>query len=526
MTMKATINEPNKWHKDQRARWEMIADLRDGTDAMRLATTRWLPKEEGERAKRYRDRLARAVLFSAYDDTVTSLAGKPFAQSVTLENADGLDQRLTHIERNANRQGQDLTQFTADVMDGGVDNGVLHVYVEFPATGGKHSAKDEMDGKATPYFTIIRPQDLLDWETRTTEFGEAELMMIRVSEQRKEPDPKDVWQQRDVEYVRIVSAPGWTHPNGITYATGMVFLYRIDPDTGNEVLVDNDGQPTDDGMEHTYPGIPLTTFYTKRTGFMTGTPAMLDMAWANIEHWQANSDYAEIVHWGSVPMLYLAGADQKTMEGTVRIGPAQVFKFVNAQAKAGMVETSGRGAEVALNRLHAIEERMVRLGQAPLLQQTGRVTATASALDSNKMDTEIHFWISNLESVMTEAYRIAARWLNVDVPDDFRVKLFSEFSLTIQLKDDLAHLREMRKNGDLCRETYLAESKRRGVLSDSVDIDAEVEACDSEAEEKQAAALDMMEKRSAFGNDDDDDDKGDDDDDSFPPKKDDPKEDE
>jgi hypothetical protein len=42
--------------------------------------------------------------------------------------------------------------------------------------------------------------------------------------------------------------------------------------------------------------ITLVTLYTKRTGFMCGSPPLLNMALLNIKHWQSQSEQDNILH--------------------------------------------------------------------------------------------------------------------------------------------------------------------------------------------------------------------------------------
>ena len=64
-------------------------------------------------------------------------------------------------------------------------------------------------------------------------------------------------------------------------------------------------------------------------------------------------------------------------------------------------------------------------------------------------------------------------WLNDSTEPE--VDVFTEFRATDEDGNTLQHLREMRANGDLSRQTLWDESKRLGQLSDNFDPEEETQ---------------------------------------------------
>jgi hypothetical protein len=77
-----------------------------------------------------------------------------------------------------------------------------------------------------------------------------------------------------------------------------------------------------------------------------------------------------------------------------------------------------------------------------------------------------------LENTLTEAYGMAAKWVGQELPKDFAVDVFSDFTLSPRATDDLNWILEARAQGDLDHETVINEAKRRGVLNDDVTAEA------------------------------------------------------
>jgi len=69
--------------------------------------------------------------------------------------------------------------------------------------------------------------------------------------------------------------------------------------------------------------------------------------------------------------------------------------------------------------------------------------------------------------------------MNETLPDDFKADIYNDFGVSIRATADIEALLKMRQAGEIDRETFLREVKRRAVLSESVDVDdviAKVEA--------------------------------------------------
>ncbi len=65
-----------------------------------------------------------------------------------------------------------------------------------------------------------------------------------------------------------------------------------------------------DQWETSRKDITPVTLYTKRTGFMCGSPPLLNMALLNIKHWQSQSEQDNILHVARVPLLTVFGLEE------------------------------------------------------------------------------------------------------------------------------------------------------------------------------------------------------------------------
>ena len=81
-----------------------------------------------------------------------------------------------------------------------------------------------------------------------------------------------------------------------------------------------------------------------------------------------------------------------------------------------------------------------------------------------------------MEDAVELAFEYAATGIKTELPEDFKVDIYSDFSLGLKASEDIQALIAMRKTVPplISAETFLREVKRRGILSDNVDPEEEV----------------------------------------------------
>jgi hypothetical protein len=179
-------------------------------------------------------------------------------------------------------------------------------------------------------------------------------------------------------------------------------------------------------------------------------------------------------------LLFAAGFSEEEMEEGLTIGPNQLIRSTNADAKVSYVEHNGHAIQSGQEDLDKLEDRMKVLGLQPLMQRSGNQTATGRALDESRTHTAIQAWIRALENTLRQAFEIAAKWVKLELPEDFALDINNDFGLSERATDDIKSLIEMRNTSQISGETFLREVKRRGLLSENVDIESELEAVESE----------------------------------------------
>lgn len=450
-------------------RWDLVEDLFGGSDAMRERGERWLPKHESESKKSYENRLARSFLFPMFKETLGTLGSKPFGSPIVLVEGEKLPDRLQQIEANVDGQGATLTDWAKTVFMAGIRYGITYVMPDMPQNpfveeeGRAANLREEEEFNLRPRFVHIHPRSLIGWKTAKDASGRVRLTQIRIKEEKVEEVGK--YGEKLIEEITV-----WTETDIETFR-------KEDDDKGWVSL---------GSRAHSYDGIPLLPFYTNKIDEMLAEPPLWELAELNLQHWQTASDFANIMHVMRFAMVFATGVEQEEYD-TVEVGPQAVFISSNNEAKFGYVEHSGEATGAGMADIEKQEERGERLGMTPLLRRQGSTTATSASINDSRATSQMESWVEAFEKFLETLYHMAARWNAGDkIPEGFTVEVFKDFDMAIRGKEDLRELRESFKEQAIDLRTYLQEIQRRGLISESVDIDEVVDKIEAMKSENMA----------------------------------------
>jgi len=440
--------------------WRLIDDLRGGTLAMRKAGVQWLPKEPKEDILSYQNRLNRSILFDAYKDTCEDLSARPFSREVTLKGELN-SELLSRMYDNCDKNGTNLTQFAKECIDTLIDRGLTHILVDHPAmnteNGEPLSIAAEQENDIRPYFVHIKPENLIGWKYYKDSNGQKILSQIRYKEVVDVDD--GVYGTKIVERIRVFTRNTWE-------------IHEKQEKEEKYVM-------TESGT-HTFGGVPLITCYINKTGYMQAFPVMEPLAWANLDHWHQNSDLKNAYRYLSWPILFIKGLSGEEIENEVIIGPGRKISSTNPDADGKYIEHSGQSTSACRQGVMDIEERMITLGLDPLMSRPGNQTATGQSIDESKSQCSLQSWINALSKALKQSYELAAKWIGEELPEDFDVSIYSDFGFGVRATEDIKSLITMRQAGEISRDTFLREVKRRALIADNIDVQEEIERIDSE----------------------------------------------
>ncbi len=426
---------------------DLIDALLGGTDAMRAAGKLYLPQWPGEDDKAHATRLAVATLFPAYQRTIEVLGAKPFSKPVTFGK--DVPAKIQKLCEDVDRQGRNLHAFLAEVGQEALGYGFSGILVDYPPTKDKDgnplyvTKADEDSAGVRPYFVQIHPRCILGWLS-----DKSGLTQLRLLESVEVPD--GVFDVKTIEQVRVLRRGAWE-------------TWRKVEGKGND-----DWAPHESGVT-TLKGIPFVPVYGNRLGFMMARPALLELAHANVEHWQSKSDQQNILHVARVPILFA----KMLGESSITVGAGAAVKSEDPNGDLKFVEHTGAAIEAGRMSILDLEDRMRQAGAELLVIKPGNITESQTLADNEQGACALQKVAENIEDSADQALQLMAEWLGEQ--QGGHVTLFKDFGAATLAEATAELLLKANQAGKLSDESLHEEFQRRGIVKPDIDWPTEKE---------------------------------------------------
>lgn len=434
--------------------WDLYDALCGGTRAMREAGELYLPKEPKEESGQYEARLARSFLHDAFSNTVDRLVSKPFAKPVTLRGT--VPDKLQLIESDTDLAGNNLTWFAREVFRAALKYKVTYVLVDMPQKRENPTAADDMNPAFRPRFVHVTPRQLIG-----KKYGpDGKLTMVRIHERVIEAGK---YSQKEVDFIRVITDTGWELHKRV-----------VGEDNKAKWVLNDSGN-------HTYGAVPLYEFKVAEK------PPLDGLAHLNVAHWQSMSDQRNYLRFIRIGILFGKGITAEEQSKGIIIGPNRMYTAENKDADLKFVEHTGQAVGAGREDLKDLEGRMEIAGLQPMVRKDGSATATEKVLDEGKTSSNIQSWARSLEGFLQVLYTVAAKWMKVNLPKDFKVDVYDDFGLSARATEDLQLIIEAWEKKLLTTQTALEEIRRRGILPETLDVADEIKRLAAEPDRESAA---------------------------------------
>ena len=420
--------------------WAIVSPLLGGTSAMRAAGQSLLPKYPAEEDDTYRERLRLSTLLPAYAETINNMTSRVFAEPLQL--GDDVPERLGELCDDIDLAGNDLNSWSVDLFRTALSHGLCHVLVEYPRAEGLRTRADEIAAGVRPYAVIIKPEQVLGWR-----FDGGKLAQFRYMESVEEADGD--FGVKSVAQVRVLEPGAWR-----TYRKA---------DNGGAWVQNEEGTTS-------LAYVPLVTFYTGRTGYMTARPPLIELAHLNVKHWQSQSDQDNLLHVARVPLLFMF-TDDEQFQLVISSGSATRMP---KDGDAKYVEHTGAAINAGREALQDLIEEM-RMAGAKLLQRDKQQTKTATQANEEAAQelSPLARMAHQFADALAQMLQVMADYLAL--PDGGMVEMRGSFDQDYAPETTLPLLLNMASAGKLSDETLFAEMQRRSVISDEYNWQEEQE---------------------------------------------------
>ena len=423
----ADISTPNLDYNDMLEAWDINDALMGGTLEMRRQGENYLPKWPNEDEDAYKKRLSVATLLPVYEESIKQNIGRIFAEPTVL--SEETPEKIREYAENIDMEGSRLDVWAQQFFSLAFQYGVAHALVDYPRTDMKEirTKADENATGGRPYVTMLNPRQVIGWKSKV-EKGKVVLTDLRIKEVIIVDG--DDFGQKKVEQIRHIMPR-------------RVEIYRRSEGTNGEsvwTLHESWNTSRDD--------IPLVTLYTKKTGFMRGTPPLLNLGLLNIKHWQSQSEQDNILHVARVPLLVAYGLDRNE-ELTVGASTATIFED---RTKNGLeyVEHSGAAIESGETSLEKLENQMRHAG-AKLLRAENTSTKSVDQTNEERMqeNSPLYTMANSLEDALDNILQIMAEWSGESCGGNVDVR--TELDVSAQVFDSSSALavQSLRQGGDI-----------------------------------------------------------------------------
>lgn len=481
----ADVSTPSWAYGVMSPRWDIINTVMGGTEAMRAAGEAFLPRYERERPAHWQRRVDRAVLLNMLEKTSDHLVGQALKRPPELDV--DVPPEIVALMEDVDGQGTGLATFARMFFKQALDKAFCHVLVDFPAAaprpdGRPRTLEDDRRDGLRPYWLLIPPENLIFAHAEFIN-GKETLTHIRF---REDEVVVDGWEEVCKQRIRVIRRVPVDSPGGPTHVIEWS-LWELQKVRGKkEEWVEVDGGIMD------IDEIPLVTFYTARDALCLGKPPLLDLAYLNICHWQSSSDQRNVLTVTRFPMLAISGALKENPDGSapISVGPHSYLQMDDPQGKFYFVEHTGAAISAGRQDLEDLKEEMASYGAEFMKKRPANEGVVARALDSAESLSALQVWVIDFRDALERALRLTAKWLRLG--DDAGGSVLLDHTGVGLTDTETAHLDALdkaRARRDISRVAYLAELKRRRVLSEDFDAEEDAEELEREAPSPEVAGM-------------------------------------
>jgi hypothetical protein len=352
------VNTPSREYQANLAAWQRCRDVYHGSDAIKAAGDKYLPKLEAQRAdptmqgtQAYEAYKTRALFYPAFRRTVVGLGGLVCGKDPTLAD---VPEAFTDRLQDVTGTGVTLAGFAYGLCHELLVTGRVGALVDLPEAS--------VGALVEPYWCAYRAEDIL--QVRTQRIGNEDVVtLVVLREEVEREQDKDPFTTEYAPAFRVLALKDGRYTVTVWTADAKDQTKFI---AGAERVPTRRGQPLDE--------IPFVILNPVAATSAAEQPPLLALADVNLSHYLTSADREHGAHFTALPTPWVAGHTVGQGE-TLGIGSGTAWVFPNQAASCGMLEFSGAGLGALKALMEEKREMMTTLGARMLESQKPGVEA-------------------------------------------------------------------------------------------------------------------------------------------------------
>lgn len=447
----------------------------------------FLPQEQGEEGDAYQRRVRRSVLSSDYADSVRYLVDRVFVTPV-LPNDDvptfirGTGNKGDGgLWQNIDAQGNDATEFFRRWFTASWNEGMAVVVCdnlarEMPDRVSLAEATD----KNRPYLRLIEPGAIVRATPVADQAGAEKLGRLQIRQSVR--SGSGGWNAPQSERIWVLYRAG--QPRMSNYADSLDDMQYCRYEYWRKDRNENWGLsllPTEaPGMMKPFREIPAVPFFTGKevalradcqNGFWEAGPPLEELAYLCIQLFQETSDFRGYWRFVKVPVIVGLGLNDADVRKMRRIGGGVILYTEKGPSEADlkMLESTGTVIKEAREDLASLRENIRIAGRRPT---QAKITKTLGQFGIEVQQTESTLQASAaaFKDAIEQCLMLMAQARSGEAGRGGSVKINTQQGLTVVDPASLIQvIMDLRKNGDLSRETTWEICRGWGALPEEFD---------------------------------------------------------
>lgn len=388
--------------------WRMIRDCIEGEEAIKRAGEKYLPRAAGASIEQYKRFQLRARFINYTGRTLDGLHGLIFRRDPIIECSDEF--KKLGILDNIDRRGTSIYQFSSDTVYDNMQTLWGGYLADYPETGGSINGLEAEQKGIKGYLRYYPAESVINWRY-TVINGREQLCLVVLREESDVPIGDEFSHDLSIQY-RVLDINNGVYRQRVIYEDGK-------DEQGKPVLAIKEipfyvyGE-----YENEIPFFPIVKNPEK--------PMLMDMAYANIGHYQKSADYENGVHLTTIPTGYVTGhkplKDENGNDEIINLGADSFLVFEEEEAKVGTLVFSGAGLTHSETALANAISDMAILGTRLVTPEKG-VTESADSAKIHRAgeNAVLATYAKNVSSAITLGLKKIAKWEGVDTNISFEL---------------------------------------------------------------------------------------------------------